>query len=308
MRLNVSNWCAMGPLCLSLAACGAPPLPAAATPSPESPPPAPVVVETPALAPAPSPEPVHAAPPPPPEPTASELCERVCATMDMGCKGRAAQVCRVNCEDHVKTAERCPVEVSAALLCQDQADDRLPCQNVAAESCVAQFTALADCRSGKNAPVERAATAIAPASGLEGPAGWARVDDAELGVSLILPAGAQVTNTTAGRRLSSEEAGVLYFVEALPPSAAAPTDRTILKSALDYLGFDCQKKLKLSSRFEKDGIIHVRLDTICKDGTEWAGMLRAFPGKTLVTTSRFTTGPGKPAALDDFLYGFRRLR
>ncbi len=306
MRLNVSNWCAMGSLGLSLAACGAPPPPPAAAPSPEPPPPTPVVVATPPPSPAQSPEP--AAPAPPPEPTAAELCERICATMDTGCKGRAAQVCRVNCEDHVNTAQRCPVEVSAALLCQVDAEDRLACQNVAAESCVAQFTRMSDCRSGKVPAKERGALVAAESGDQEVPAGWARAEDAELGISLILPAGAEATTSGNVRRLSSEEDGILYFAEYLPPSAQVPTDKTILKSALDYLGFDCQKGLKLSSRFEKDGVIHVRLETRCKDGTQWAGMLRVLPGKTVITTTRFPNGLTQPTTLDAFLYGFRLLK
>lgn len=282
---------------------------------------------TPPPEPAPEPVPTAEPTPPPPEPATTEptapeppplrganLCESICVKMDASCKERAAQICRANCEDYVRAEAQCPVEVERALECQTNADDLILCSNMAAESCVKHFGRLKDCRAGKITPEPRAAgTSVATSSppiAEEIPAGFRREESSELGISLLLPEPTEVKTTGSVVRLAAQKQGVEFFAENIPGAHVKPTDRSILKTALDYLGLPCQTALKLHGRYETGDVIHVRFDTKCKDGVVWRGAFHFWNDKSVVTALRSTSAAAMKEAeadLEPFLFGFRVL-
>jgi hypothetical protein len=75
-----------------------------------------------------------------------------------------------------------------------------------------------------------------------------------------------------------------------------------LKTAIDFVGTTCQKDLRLTGKFHKEGATVVRLDTRCPDGKEWHGMLWAKPSTLHIAAVEVP--PGKQATLEPFIYGF----
>lgn len=249
---------------------------------------------------------------PPPAPDASILCERLCDRVAGECKEQAVAVCRASCSDYVSSAERCPVEVEEALSCQTSAQDAMLCANVAASSCVPAFSALAACREGRAAPRARgnANTEAAPTEpGEELPAGWARIDDRPLVVSLPLPVDAAPQDGPRGRRLVASEDELEYLVESPPRFQGEATDKALLRAVLDYLGSACHKSLKVHGRFETGAVVHVSFETLCKDGAAWKGMLHVHPQRMVVTAARSASPLPDAAApkLDSMFYGLRFL-
>ncbi|HSC86328.1 MAG TPA: hypothetical protein VLC09_03625 [Polyangiaceae bacterium] len=248
-----------------------------------------------------------ATPSAPPRPSVAELCEAECVKMDGSCKPRAAEFCRANCDEQVKTAARCPIEVEESLLCQRDTEKEIPCANVIPESCNRKYKAMDDCRSGKVAARSPDQIPSGGVSDDEPPSGWRRYDFAELGISLTLPPEVERSGAERAYRVTSSEAGVAYLVEGLPSTAAKPTDRSILATATGYFGPTCNQRMKLYGRFEKDDIIHVRVETQCKDGRAWYGMLHVYPGRTVITALNYQGKPEVAPPVDSFLYSFRAL-
>lgn len=239
---------------------------------------------------------------------AAALCERLCARVEAECKEPAAEACRASCKDYLQTWERCPVEVEEALTCQAEAQDAMLCANVAAASCVPTFSELAQCRAGRQPPKPREAVAASETERERVPDGWQRLEDAELGISLLLPSGAAREQGAA--QLSVQEGDLTYIVESPTPLKGEPTDKALLKAVLDYVGTACHKALKVHGRFETDDVVHVHFDTTCKDGTHWRGMLHVSPQRTIATSARsgapFTTEEAANK-LEALFYGFRFL-
>lgn len=250
-----------------------------------------------------------------PEPTAATttpdpgaLCERLCVRVEADCKPPAAETCRAGCKDYVQTWERCPVEVEEALACQSQAQDAMLCANVAAASCVAAFSTLARCRAGQAAPRARDAVAETGEEQERVPPGWQRTEDADLGISLLLPASVAGDGEGPSKRLVAREGDREYVVDSPPRLAGDPTDKALLKAVLDYVGTPCHKALKVHGRFESGNVVHVHFDTACKDGTHWRGMLHVSPERVIATSARSTTAFTTEDAsnkLEALFYGFR---
>jgi hypothetical protein len=84
---------------------------------------------------------------------------------------------------------------------------------------------------------------------------------------------------------------------------------SILRTATKYVGNSCQPKLRLHGRFESQGVIHVRFDTVCEDGRAYHGILHFWDGKSVVATtqldSELPAGEKNPN-LEAFLFGFQR--
>lgn len=239
---------------------------------------------------------------------AAALCERLCGRVEAECKEPAAEGCRASCKDYLQTWERCPVEVEEALTCQAEAQDAMLCANVAAASCVPTFSELAQCRAGRQPPKPREATAASEAEQERVPDGWQRLEDAELGISLLLPSGA--AREEGAVQLSVQEGDLTYVVESPPPLKGEPTDKALLKAVLDYVGTACHKALKVHGRFETGDVVHIHFDTTCKDGTHWRGMLHVSHQRTVATSARsgtpFTTEEAANR-LEALFYGFRFL-
>lgn len=238
---------------------------------------------------------------------ALQLCEAICHKMDTACTDRAADFCRASCGDYESAAHKCPVEVEAALGCQADADAVLLCSNIAAPICAPLYKRMQDCRAGTLAPQARNA-------GSEKeeplPSGFALLSVPGLELEQLLPEGARVTTDATGlvHARSTGPGGVEYALVQLPDEARSPTDKSILRTATAFVGNACQPKLRLRGRFETQGVIHVRLDTVCEDGKQHHGILHFFDGHVLVAVATSDPGVGAPAdeLLEAFLFSFGR--
>jgi hypothetical protein len=87
-----------------------------------------------------------------------------------------------------------------------------------------------------------------------------------------------------------------------------PTAKRVLRNATQFLGNDCQPKLRLRGRFETQGVVHIRFDTVCKDGTQKNGMFHFFDSKVFALQVLTPSGQSLPAEemMDALRYGFER--
>ncbi len=246
-------------------------------------------------------------PAPPPEPATAivaRVCEEGCAKMDSACSARSASFCRASCRDYVSAAEKCPVEVEDALSCQAHADDFLLCSNIAAESCTPLFRSMKDCREGRAEPQVRKEKEPEQSNV---PAGWERFTVEQAGYSVLVPQTVKLTSSEAAyRAMGKDELGIEYRLEPLSTGGREPTAANILRSATGYLDNSCQPKLRLHGRYESEGVIHVRLDTVCEDGSEWHGMLHFWGKRGAVTTSFLQPSQAslENPHLESFLFSF----
>jgi hypothetical protein len=240
----------------------------------------------------------------PQEPSFSEkvatTCENHCAKVEGACKAQTAEVCRANCESYVIQAERCPVEVFRAISCRTDAEDVVLCSAMVPDVCTKNFERMRDCVAGKVA-------SEAPSEAeTDRPQGFELVESSELGISLFLPSGSAVAVSEKGPRLGATRDGIEYFAELVPGASSKPSDKTILRAALGYLGHECESKLKLHGRFDKDSVIFVRFDTSCKDSTVWHGMFVVRPDKMVSVAARRGAGVTTEfGELEPFLFGVR---
>jgi hypothetical protein len=122
------------------------------------------------------------------------------------------------------------------------------------------------------------------------PAGWQRVRDATLGVSVMLPPDASMDSQATNRTWRGAHAGAEYFLAALPPPDGEVTQRDLVRMVLQYLGTRCQRGLRMHGSFEVDDRTSVRFESACRDGTTWRGMLHVWPTKAVVVGSRAPAG------------------
>jgi hypothetical protein len=209
----------------------------------------------------------------------------------------------------VDAADKCPVEVRDALSCQQEADDFLLCSNIAAESCAPLYRTMALCREGKAEPKPWGQKEQAAETG-GAPAGFERKTVSAHGFSQLMPSGAKLKAPSGKEfQLKGSDSGVTYLAKSVEVvgGAGEPDAKNILRTATKYLGNECQPKLRLHGRFETAGVIHVRFDTVCEDGTTYHGMFHFWEGKAIVATTvlESDTGEANPN-LDSFLFGFEK--
>jgi len=253
-------------------------------------------------------DPVSAAPPAPDGPEiVAGICEEICAKTDKACSERAATFCRASCRDYVTSAEKCPVEIEDALRCQSEADDFLLCSNIAAESCAPLYRDMKACREGTAEPKKRDAQAVS--AGPNAPEGWATREVPSFGFSVLMPE-ADLSEKEGGFRAVAEMGGHRFVVEPLETEGRKPNAKRILRWASQYVGNDCQPKLRLHGRFESKGVIHVRFDTVCADESERHGMLHLWPNKGVVAVIEQKTGeaPLESSVSEKFLFSFASLK
>ncbi len=231
---------------------------------------------------------------------ATEVCETLCQRVEEACKDRWARFCRASCKDYQAVANRCPVEVQEVLSCQMNAEPFLLCANIAASNCAPLYRRFVDCREGRAAPQQREKD---PAESPT-PEGWRRVELAEPGGSFLLPKGNDHMQNVSQRTVVRKKHR--FTVEALTDIPQKLTDKAILRVAMNYVGTECQKKLRLHGRFEKGDWIHVRFTTTCADGTPWAGIFHLAPGRGAAASVRPRPGQKAelPTDLETFLFGF----
>lgn len=254
-------------------------------------------------------EPGVASEPSGPAPTelVGELCSEICSRVKKSCSSRAADFCNASCGDYVTGAEKCPTEVHAALHCQTSADDFLLCSNIAAESCAPLYREMTDCRNGVSSPKPWGQKSE-PKTDENVPSGFARLTVDAGGFSNLAPVGAKVNPLDGGLfKAEAENEGFRYVIEAVSvDNDQKPDAKTLLRATTKYVGNDCQPKLRLHGRYETQGVVHTRFDTVCKDGTEIRGMMH-FWEKSIVAISVRRDEPGKANPnLEPFIFSFER--
>lgn len=235
----------------------------------------------------------------------AELCRGICARVKKSCSGRAADFCNASCGDYVDGAEACPTEVHAALTCQTSADDFLLCSNIAAESCAPLYRTMSDCRDGRVAPIAWG-QAIESGKKEDIPAGFARLFVKEAAFSVLAPVGATVTQSEGEKFKSvTTHDGFEYVVEAVSRDNKKPLDaKTLLRLTTEYVGNACQPKLRLHGRYETQGVVHTRFDTVCADGTEMRGMMHFWEENVVAAfTRRSPAGVANPN-FEPFVFSF----
>lgn len=230
--------------------------------------------------------------PEPKKPTLTELCLQGCAKVKSKCSESAAETCRMNCTQYDHPPEGCETEAREALECARDAED-IPCVNIAPEICSYKFRRVVGCANGK--PLE------AKDDSPKVPAGWERYAAKGAGFSAVMPKG--VTEGTEGGApsYSVKDNNVTYSVRILPPPPEKPTQKNLVKVAMNLLG-KCSQKLKLYGMVERPEKIFIRYDAKCPDAIELHGAFVFANGKMYVPTA--SAPKGSKAEADAFVYGF----
>jgi hypothetical protein len=202
----------------------------------------------------------------------AEVCEQLCVVADQQCTKKSAYRCRVLCKTFVKKSTGCEDETQKALTCQATGDDAEICSHVASVKCSREFQRMLACQRGEK-PV------VNPKQGP--PEHWQAVRDAELGISVAMPPSAQLDPNAKRRTWRAEEGGITYVVAALPPPRRKLSDGTLLRMVVNYVGYRCQRNLKVHGRFTSHGVTGVAYSTSCTDGSQRAGMLRIRDDKAV---------------------------
>ncbi len=225
-------------------------------------------------------------------------CEALCVRTDELCTEAEARRCREQCKNRVEESAGCEVPYKAALKCWAQSDKKALCASVEPPACREPFRRIERCQ-------ERREEEEAKQKRKELPAGWAPIKDEQLDFTIALPASAALDSGAERRTWRAQDGDVEYVVAQLTAPGKAVTSQVLLKLVLEFVGYPCQKNLKLHGQFETMGEVAIRFDTQCKDGTEWHGMLRARPDQGLATAFR---APLQSGVLEPFIYSYKRLQ
>jgi hypothetical protein len=219
------------------------------------------------------------APPPPAAPTPIEVCGQMCERMGQRCAQSVVKTCNLNCKKYEKLPAGCDAEVRAALECARGADD-LQCAAIAPVSCNPVFLRFAACTRGEKIETK--------AEGPKTPEGWERFSAKAAGFSALMPR--SVVESTEGGEptFKAEAAPVTYSVRVRKAPQEKPTQKVLVKVALDLLGVNCSKNLRLHGMIEQAQRVTIRFDSQCKNGTEWRGQFVVARGKLYVLA---LTGP-----------------
>jgi hypothetical protein len=296
-------------LLASAAACQTPP-PAAPANTAEPPPTTePAVEEVGTATPSDAAEPAGAAGAPAAPPVASTegtehvtdlavvaACKKLCSRVEKSCNEEATRRCRGVCKGYVEQADGCEEEFVAAIECQTTAAAAELCANVAASQCMDPFQQVKRCQRGEKAPTVTESKL---------PAGWKRITDDQLHFTVALPEGAALVSDAKLRTWRVQVGAVEYLAAQLPAPNQPITSKVLLRLVLDFVGFRCQKNLKMHGQFEIGDEVAILFDSACNDGLEWHGMLRARPDQAVATA--FHAAPNSGGITDPFFYSYQRL-
>jgi len=232
------------------------------------------------------------APAKPAQPSLLDLCLQGCAKVKAKCTESAGETCRMNCVQYEHPPEGCDAEARDALECARDAED-IPCVNIAPEICTYKFRRVVGCANGK--PLE------AKDDTLKVPAGWQRYANKAAGFSVNLPKGVTEGQESGAPYFSVKENGVTYSVKILPAPPEKPTQKNLVKVAMNLLG-KCQGGLKLYGMVERPEKIFIRYDSKCHDGTELRGAYVIARGKMYVPTA--SAPKGVKAEAEALVYSF----
>ncbi len=242
---------------------------------------------------------------PSPSELVADICREICSRVKKSCSARAADFCNASCGDYVSGAQDCPTEVHAALSCQTSADDFLLCSNIAAESCAPLYKEMTDCRSGVSAPKpwgEKRESSTADNI----PDGFTRLFVQAGGFSNLAPKGASVKPLEGGLfKATAQHEGFEYVIEGVSRTNTQKLDaKTLLRATTQYVGNDCQPKLRLHGRYETQGVVHTRFETVCKDGTEISGMMHFWDQNIVAVSARRGEAGVENPALESYIFSF----
>jgi hypothetical protein len=212
-------------------------------------------------------------------PTPFVVCGQMCDRMKQRCSESAVKTCRTNCKQYQSPPAGCDDAARAALECARDAED-LQCVIIAPTSCNPAFLSFAACSRGEKVEAKAEQAGV--------PSGWERFSSKRAGFAALLPRG--VTETKQGDEpvFKVEDGPVTYSVRVRKGPEQKPTQKSFVKLALDLLGTNCSKGLRLHGMIEAGQAVSIRFDSQCKDGTEWRGQFVVAHGKLYVLA---LTGP-----------------
>ena len=136
----------------------------------------------------------------------------------------------------------------------------------------------------------------------EMPDGWERYTSKAGGFAAPMPHGVVEKSSGDQPTYSAQQGPVTYSVRIQPPPQEKPTQKNLVKMAMQMFGDACGRKLRLHGMVEEAGDVAIRYDTECRDNTELHGMYHITSSKMYVLT---ISGPkGFAGERDAFLYGF----
>ena len=212
-------------------------------------------------------------------PTPFEVCGQMCDRMKQRCSESAVKTCRRNCKQYQSPPEGCHDAARAALECARDAED-LQCVIIAPTSCNPAFLSFAACARGEKVEAKAEQAGV--------PAGWQRFSSKRAGFAALLPRGVTETKDGDDPVFKVEDGPVTYSVRVRKGPEQKPTQKSFVKLALDLLGTNCSKGLRLHGMIEAGQAVSIRFDSQCKDGTEWRGQFVVAHGKLYVLA---LTGP-----------------
>jgi hypothetical protein len=212
-------------------------------------------------------------------PTPFEVCGQMCDRMRQRCSESAVKTCRRNCKNYQSPPEGCQDAARAALECARDAED-LECVIIAPTSCNPAFLRFAACARGEKVEAKAEPTAV--------PSGWERFSSKRAGFAVVVPRGVTETKQGDDPVFKVEDGSVTYSVRVRKGPEQRPTQKSFVKVALDLLGPNCSKGLRLHGMIEQSQAVSIRFESQCTDGTEWRGQFVVAHGKLYVLA---LTGP-----------------
>jgi hypothetical protein len=226
--------------------------------------------------------------------TPLEVCGQMCDRMAQRCSESAVKSCRLNCKKQYQSpAKGCEDDARAALECARDASD-LQCAAIAPMSCNPAFLRFDACIRGEKIETKPAASST--------PAGWERFTAKSAGFTALMPRGVSEKTEAGEPTFTVEEASVTYSVRVKKAPADKPTQKTLVKVALDMLGVPCSKNLRLHGMIETRQTVTIRFDSDCKDGKAYKGQFVVTGGKLYVLA--LTGAKGFKADHEAFFAGF----
>jgi hypothetical protein len=227
-------------------------------------------------------------------PTPLEACGQMCDRMAQRCSESAVKSCRLNCKKQYQSPPAgCDDHAREALECARDASD-LQCAAIAPMSCNPAFLRYAACIKGEKIETKPQTAAT--------PAGWERFSAKSAGFSALMPRGVTEKTEAGEPAFAVEDGSVTYSVRIKKAPAEKPTQKVLVKVALDMLGVQCSKNLRLHGMIEHGSTVTIRFDSDCKDGKTYKGQFVVTGGKLFVLQ---LAGPkGFKADHEAFFAGF----
>jgi hypothetical protein len=212
--------------------------------------------------------------------TPLDVCGQMCDRMKAICSESAVKSCGLNCKkQYQKPPPGCDDDARAALECARDAKD-LQCAAIAPMSCNPAFLRYAACTRGEKLEAKPQESKT--------PAGWERFSAKSAGFTALMPRGVTEKTEAGDPTFSVADGSVTYAVRVKKAPEQKATQKTLVKVALDMLGVQCSKNLRLHGLIESGQNVTIRFDSECKDGTAWKGQFVVTGGKLYVLA---LTGP-----------------